>query len=316
MSTTRFVGIDVSKAFLDVAVRPDGSSFRLTNDQAGIAELLQRMAALAPDRIVLEATGGLELDATAALLGADLPVAVVNPRQARRFAEATGHLAKNDKIDARCLAHFAEAIRPEVRPLPAPEVQALDALMGRRRQLLGMLTMESNRLGSCRDEAVRLDLEAHVAWLQEHIKNSDKELRSRIEASPAWKEKDDLLRSIPGIGEVSSRTLLGALPELGSLSNKQAAALAGLAPYDDDSGTRRGQRHVRGGRAGVRTVLYMAALTAARCNPHLKAFKQRLELAGKKAKVVLTAVARKLVVLANAVLRSGRPYDPALCSNP
>jgi transposase len=310
-TTPRFVGIDVSKASLDVTARPDGLSFQLANDEAGIAELVTWLRGLEPERIVLEATGGLELDAVAAMLQAGLPVAVVNPRQARDFAKALGYLAKNDRIDARVLAHFAESIRPQVRPLPEPEVQALDALMTRRRQLLGILTMEGNRLGSCRDEAVRADLRAHISWLEERLRTSDKELKGRIEASPAWKEKDDLLRSIPGIGAVSSRTLLGALPELGRLTNKQAAALAGLAPYDDDSGKRRGLRHVRGGRGGVRTVLYMAALSAARFNPQLREFKQRLEKAGKKAKVVLTAVARKLVVLANAVLRSGRRYDPA-----
>jgi transposase len=313
MTAARFVGIDVSKASLDVAVRTDGSSFQLANDQAGIAELVTRLSCLQPERIVLEATGGLELDAVAALLQAGLPVAVVNPRQARDFAKALGYLAKNDRIDARVLAHFAEAIRPEVRPLPEPEVRALDALMTRRRQLLGMLTMENNRLGSCRDDGVRADLQAHIGWLVERLNTSDKELKRRIEASPAWKEKDDLLQSIPGIGPVSSRTLLAALPELGKVTNRQAAALAGLAPYDDDSGSRRGVRHVRGGRSGVRTVLYMAALSAARYNPHLKEFKERLEKTGKKSKVVLTAVARKLVVLANAVLRSGRPYDPAFC---
>ncbi len=311
-ATARFVGIDVSKAHLDVAVRPDDLCLQFSNDEAGIAELVSRMPAIKPERVVLEATGGMELDAVAAMLEAGLPVAVVNPRQARRFAEATGHLAKNDKIDAACLAHFAEAIRPPVRPLAEPEVQALDAVMTRRRQLLGMLTMETNRLGSCRDAGVRADLQAHIRWLQERISSSDKDLKERIEASPAWKEKEDLLRSIPGIGPVSSRTLLAALPELGKLNNKQAAALAGLAPYDDDSGTRRGQRHVRGGRSGVRNVLYMAALSAAKHNPHLRAFKQKLQRAGKKAKVVLTAVARKLVVLANAVLRTGQRYDPTL----
>lgn len=313
MTTTPFVGIDVSKASLDVSVRPDGSFFRLANSAAGITELLFRLRQLAPERIVLEATGGLELDAVAAMLQAGLPVAVVNPRQARDFAKALGYLAKSDKIDARVLAHFAESIRPQVRPLPEPQVQALDALMTRRRQLLGILTMESNRLGSCRDESVRADLQAHINWLEERLAISDKELQKCIEESPAWKEKDELLRSIPGIGPVSSRTLLGALPELGTISNKQAAALAGLAPYDDDSGKRRGVRHVRGGRCGVRTVLYMAALTACKYNAGLMRFKARLEQAGKKAKVVLTAVARKLVVLANAVLRTGQPFDPALC---
>jgi transposase len=316
MTTTTpelFIGIDVSKARLDVAVRPDAAPSAFANDPEGIAQLVAYLSPQKPRLIVLEATGGLELDAVAALAGAGLSVAVVNPRQARRFAEATGRLAKNDRIDAACLAHFAEAIRPQARPLPQPEVQALDALLSRRRQLLGMLTMEGNRLGSCRDAAVRADLEAHIGWLQQRLNSCEKELKRLLRASPVWREKDDLLQSIPGIGPVSSRTLLAGLPELGQVSGKQAAALAGLAPYDDDSGKRRGQRYVRGGRAQVRCVLYMAALAAVRHNGHLRAFKQRLTRAGKKAKVILTAVARKLVVLANAVLRSGRAYDPALC---
>jgi transposase len=249
------------------------------------------------------------LPLTAALAAAGLPVAVVNPRQARDFAKATGRLAKNDKIDAACLAHFAEAIRPRPRPLPEADVRALDALLARRRQLLDMLTMERNRLGTCRDGHVQADLEAHIRWLEGRVRDSDKALKEAVQASPAWREKEGLLRSIPGIGPVASRTLLGAPPELGQVSGGQAAALAGLAPYDDDSGTRKGQRFVQGGRADVRCVLYMAALAAAKHNPALRAFKERLAKAGKKAKVILTAVARKLVVLANAVLRSRRPWD-------
>jgi transposase len=307
-----FVGIDVSKAHLDVAVRPAGTASRLTNDPAGLAALVARLGPLGPTLVVLEATGGYELPAVAALQAAGIPVAAINPRQARDFAKATGRLAKDDKIDACCLAHFAEAIRPVARPLPEAEAVALDALLTRRRQLLGMLTMGRNRLGACRDEAVRADLEAHVAWLEGRLNNSDKALEEAVKASAAWREKEGLLRSIPGVGPVASRTLLAGMPELGTLSNKQAAALAGLAPFDDDSGSRRGTRHVRGGRADVRAVLYMAALAAARHNPALRAFKERLVKAGKKAKVALVAVARKLVVIANAVLRSGKPWDLSL----
>jgi transposase len=307
-----FVGIDVSKAHLDVHCRPTGTAVRHANDPAGIAALVERLRPLRPALVVLEATGGFEIPAVAALAAAGLPVAVVNPRQARDFAKATGKLAKSDKIDAAVLAHFACAVRPQPRPLPGAEVAALNALLARRRQLPDMLTMETNRLGGCRDEQVRVDLEAHVAWLQERLSGSEKALKAAIQQSAVWREKEDLLRSIPGIGPVVSRTLLGALPELGKLSGKQAAALAGLAPYDDDSGQRRGTRHVRGGRADVRTALYMAALAAAKHNPVLRAFKERLEGAGKKAKVILIAVARKLVVLANAVLRAGRPWEPAL----
>jgi transposase len=304
-----FIGIDVSKARLDVACRPTGQAFHHANDPQGIAALVERLRGLKPALVVMEATGGYEAAAAAALAAAGLPTCVINPRQARDFAKALGKLAKNDKIDAAVLAHFADSVRPTPRPLPEAEVIALDALLARRRQLLGMLTMERNRLGACRDAVVRADLEAHVRWLEERVNDSDKALKAAIQASPVWRESDELLRGIPGIGPVASRTLLGALPELGRVSGRQAAALAGLAPYDDDSGTRKGQRFVKGGRADVRCVLYMAALAAAKHNPALRAFKERLKAAGKKAKVILTAVARKLVVLANAVLKSRRPWD-------
>ena len=311
-----FIGIDVSKARLDGAARPTGLTFQRANDPHGIAAVVGLLRPLRPALIVLEATGGYELPLAAALAAADLPVAIVNPRQVRDFAKATGRLAKNDQIDAQVLAHFAEAIRPQPRPLPDAQARALDALLTRRRQLLEMLTMEQNRLGGCADEAVRADLVAHIGWLSERLNRCEKELKAAVEASPAWRAKEDLLRSIPGVGPVASRTLLAALPELGRVGGREAAALAGLAPYDDDSGPRRGQRRIRGGRAEVRAVLYMAALSAARFNPALRAFKERLQRRGKKAKVILTAVARKLVVLANAVLRSGRPWDPALAITP
>jgi transposase len=306
-----FVGIDVSKATLDVHCRPTNSAFSCPNDPAGVASLAERLAGLAPALVVLEATGGYEIAAVAALAARGLAVAVVNPRQARDFAKSTGRLAKSDRIDAAVLAHFGQAVRPEPRPLPREEVVALDALLARRRQILDMLTMERNRLPGCRDGRVRADVESHVAWLEGRLKDSDKALEGAVKASAAWREKEDLLRSIPGIGPVASRTLLAAMPELGELSGKQAAALAGLAPFDDDSGTRRGSRHVRGGRADVRRALYMAALSAVKHNPTLKQFRERLAKAGKKAKVILTAVARKLVVIANAVLRSGQPWQPA-----
>lgn len=308
----RFIGIDVSKARLDVFCRPDNSAWQEANDPTGIAALVARLSPLAPTLVVLEATGGYEIPVVAALAAAGLPVAVINPRQARDFARATGQLAKNDRIDAAVLAHFADAIRPVPRPLPDAEVRSLDALMTRRRQLLEMLVMEQNRLGSCTDADVRADLQAHLAWLSERLIRSEKELKEAVRASPVWREKDDLLQSIKGVGPVVSRTLLAALPELGTVTNKEAAALAGLAPYDDDSGQRRGSRHVRGGRAEVRAVLYMAALSAVRYNPTLRAFHDRLTRRGKKAKVILTAVARKLVVLANAVLRDRRPWSPEL----
>jgi transposase len=306
-----FIGIDISKARLDGAARPGDLTFQQPNNAQGIAAVVALLLPLQPTVIVLEATGGFEFPLAAALASAGLPVVVVNPRQVRDFARATGQLAKNDTIDAAVLAHFAQAIRPEPRPLPDAEVRSLQALLARRRQLLEMLTMEQNRLGSCADAAVRADLQAHVTWLSERLQQVDKELQEAIQRSPVWLAKADLLRSIPGIGPVSSRTLLAALPELGTLSNREAAALAGLAPFADDSGRRRGPRHIAGGRAEVRSVLYMAALSAARYNPVLQAFKERLVRAGKKAKVILVAIARKLVVLANAVLRTGRRWDPS-----
>lgn len=303
-----FVGIDVAKDHLDVACRP-GPAFRVANDPAGLADAVGRLRPMGVTLAVLEATGGLEVPAAAALAAAGVPVAVVNPRQARRFAEATGKLAKTDRIDATALAHFAQAIRPEPRALPEAEARAIDALLTRRRQLLEMATMERNRLGSCAAAGVRADLEAHLAWLAERLAKAEADLEHAVQASPAWRAREDLLRGIPGIGPTTSRTLLAALPELGSIGPKQAAALAGLAPYARDSGRGQGPRHVAGGRADVRSVLYMAALSARRHNPAMRAFAGRLKAAGKPAKVVLTAVARKLLVIANAVLRTGLPWD-------
>ena len=307
-----FVGIDVSKASLDVAARPGQKPDRDPNDPAGIAAVVARLRPLAPTSVVVEATGGLELPPVAALQVAGIPVAAINPRQARDFAKATGRLAKTDRIDAEVLAHFAEAIRPEARPLPSAEVRALDALRSRRPQLLGMRLMESDRLGSCSDPTVRAGLERHIAWLGAEAADADRLLAEAVQASPAWKERDELLRSIPGLGPVTSLTLLAALPELGRLDGGKLSSLVGLAPYADDSGTRRGGRHVRGGRAVVRRVLYLAALSAVRYNPAMKALKERLVVRGKKAKVILTAVARKLLVIANAVIRTGCPWQPEM----
>jgi transposase len=308
-----FVGIDVSKAHLDSAIRPGTkTAARDPNDLAGITALVSRLEQLAPTLVVVEATGGLELPLVAALQVAKIPVAAINPRQARDFAKASGKLAKTDRIDAGVLAHFAEAIKPEARPSPSAEVQKLDALLSRRQQLLEMRVMESNRLGACADPTVRAGLERHLAWLEAEVADADRLLAESVKASPAWKEKDELLRSIPGLGPVSSLTLLAALPELGTLDGGKISALVGLAPFADDSGTRRGGRHVRGGRAAVRRILYLAALSAVRHNPALKAFRDRLSARGKKPKVILTAVARKLLVIANAVIRTGLPWSPEL----
>ena len=246
----------------------------------------------------------------AALQLARIPVAAINPRQARDFARATGRLAKTDRIDAEALAHFAEAIRPEARPLPSAEVQALDALLSRRQQLLGIRVMETNRLGACSDPTVRAGLERHIAWLETEAAAADRLLAEAVQASPAWKERDELLQSIPGLGPVTSLTLLAALPELGHLDGGKLSALVGLAPFADDSGTRRGGRHVRGGRAVVRRVLYLAALSAVRHNPAMKAFRDRLKARGKKAKVILTAVAPQAAYLGQC----GGPDRPPLGS--
>lgn len=303
-----FVGIDVSKDRLDVATRA-GDAFQFPNDPKGHDALVAKLLPLGVTLLVLEATGGLELPAAAALAAVGIPVALVNPRQVRDFARSTGRLAKNDSLDAAVLAHFAEAIRPPARPLPDAETQALDALLTRRRQLLDMLGMESNRLGSCADPKVAKDLKAHVAWLERRLKSVDAELKAMVQASPIWRGKDDLMQSVKGIGPVASLTLLAGMPELGTISGKEAAALAGLAPFDDDSGRHRGRRHISGGRREVRRVMFMAALSARTHNPPLKAFADRLKAAGKTAKVVLTAVARKLLVILNAILRSGKPWS-------
>ena len=307
-----FVGIDVSKAALDVAVRPGDTAFRVANDPAGLAELVQRLRPMAPALIVLEATGGYEAAAVAALQVAGLPVVAINPRQARDFAKATGRLAKTDRIDAEALAHFAEAVRPEPRAPATAERQALDAALSRRGQLVEMRVMESNRLVTCRDASVRAGIERHLAWLDAEVAVAERALAEAVRSSPAWRQRDELLRSIPGIGPVVSRTLLASLPELGTTGGGRLAALAGLAPYARDSGTLKGGRHIRGGRADVRRALYLAALSAARRDGPLKEFADRLRSRGKKAKVVLIAVARKLLTIANAVVRSGRAWQPEL----
>jgi transposase len=310
--TLTFVGIDVSKAHLDVAVRPSGVHFRVANDPAGHAALVDRLRPLAPTLVVLEATGGYESAAVAALQAAGIPVAAVNPRQARDFAKATGRLAKTDKIDGEALAHFAEAIRPRARPAEPAERLALDALLTRRRQVMEMRVMESNRLETCTDPPVRAAIGRHLEWLDAEQADADRRISEAVRASPAWRDRDDLLRGIPGIGPVASRTLLAALPELGGGDGGQLAALAGLAPYARDSGATRGPRSIRGGRPEVRRVLYLAALSAARHAGPLKDFADRLRARGKRAKVVLIAVARKLLVIANAVIRTGVPWQPEL----
>ena len=303
----RFVGIDVSKAQLDVAVRPTGKRWTLPYDQTGIEGLIPQIVDLEPALVLLEATGGLELPLVAALAAAALPVVVVNPRQVRDFAKATGTLAKTDTLDAGVLAHFADAVRPEVRPLKDAETQVLNSLTARRRQVMTMLVSEKNRLGSAIG-AVSPRIEAHIAWLEQELSDLDKGLRQTLRRSPVWREKDDLLRTVPGVGEQLSFTLLAHLPELGTLNRRQIAALVGVAPYNRDSGALRGKRAVWGGRSRVRAVLYMGALVASRHNPAIRDFYQRLLAAGKPKKVALVASMRKLLVILNGMLKHGSSW--------
>lgn len=305
----RYVGIDVAAAHLDVAVGPSGEAWRVGNDEAGRAALVERLAALGPAVIVLEATGGHELAAAGALAAAGLPVAVVNPRQVRDFARATGRLAKTDALDAAVLARFAAAVRPTVRPLPDAAARELRALVARRRQLVEMLVAEKNRLGAA-PPRIKARIRAHVEWLARQLDELDRDLAGAVRASDAWRERDDLLRSVKGVGPVLSSTLLVEVPELGALNRKQIAALVGVAPLNRDSGTFRGRRAVWGGRAPVRAALYMATLVATRFNPVIRAFYRRLLAAGKPKKVALTACMHKLLVILNAMARTNTPWRP------
>jgi len=300
--SSNFVGIDVSKERLDVSMRPSGERESITNDKAGIEALVQRLGGIRPTLIVLEATGGLERGVTRALTSAELPVVVVNPRQVRDFAKATGQLAKTDRIDARVLARFGEAVRPALRPMPDEVTLELRALIARRRQITEMIVAERNRLrGASKSVTKRID--AHIRWLEAELDRVGKDLDQSIRQSPIWQENEDLLRSVPGIGPVVSRSLIAQLPELGELNRKQIASLVGVAPLNRDSGTLRGRRTIWGGRASVRAVLYMAALVASRRNAVIRAFYQRLRNAGKAPKVALVACMRKLLTILNSMLK-------------
>jgi transposase len=310
MENSVFVGIDVSKARLDAALRPGPGSFMVTNNQRGIATLVKRLTKLGVSRIVLEASGGYEIAAAVELTAAGLPVAVVNPRQVRDFARATGRLAKTDAIDARVLAHFAELIQPQARPLPDAQSRELTALVARRRQVVEMLTAESNRCGRALGSVNRA-IAAHVRWLRKQLAELDVALEQAIRHSPLWSAKARLLRSVPAVGSVTVITLLAHLPELGTLSRRQVAALVGVAPFNHDSGKLRGTRTIWGGRAQVRAVFYMCTLVGTRHNPVLHAFYTRLLAAGKKPKVALTACMRKFIIMLNAMLRHQTPWRPA-----
>jgi len=304
-----YIGIAVSKATLDVASLPDGETWTVTTDDAGTAALLARLLPVHPHLIVLEATGGFEAAAVAALAKLGLPVVVVNPRQVRDFAKAMGRLAKTDAIDALTLALFGERVRPAVRPLPDETTQLLNALWTRRRQLLEMLTAEKNRLGFARGP-VKRDITTHIRWLEKRLADVDGDLTATSAASPAYQAQEELLRSVPGVGRVTALTLLGKLPELGRLSRREIAALVGVAPLNHDSGTWRGKRFVWGGRAPVRAALYMAAFVGMRHNPTLRRFAERLQAAGKPFKVAATACMRKLLTILNAMVRHQQPWAP------
>ena len=311
MAAEQYVGIDVSKEHLDVAVWPAGESWQVTHDQRGVDVLAVRLQSEGVTLVVVEATGGMETTLLAALGAAAVPVVRVNPRQIRDFARATGRLAKTDRIDAAVLARFAAQVQPEVRALPDEETRAFAALVARRRQLLEMLVAEQHRLFGAHPlpERVRAQLSEHSAWLRAQLDGLDDDVQAAVRQSPLWRERDDLVRSVPGVGPVLSATLLAQLPELGTVGRKQVAALVGVAPLNRDSGTLRGRRTTWGGRTGVRAVLYMAAVSAARCNPVVRALYTRLVAAGKPKKVALVACMHRLLLLLNAIVRSGQPWS-------
>lgn len=303
-----FVGIDVAKHTLEVGLLPAKETFQLAHDEAGIDAIVARLRALAPKLIVMEATGGLETALAASLIGASLRVAVVNPRQARDFAKACGLLAKTDRIDALALARFAEAIKPEPRAGKDPATQLLDQLVTRRRQLVNMRVQEQLRLASASPVQAK-SINKHLSWLDQQIARIERDTAQQIRNSPGWRAKDDLLQSIPGVGDVTSHTMLAKLPELGSLNRHKIAALTGIAPLNNDSGTFKGKRSIWGGRADVRTILYMATLSAMRFNPVLKRFHDRLIAAGKLQKVAIVACMRKLVTIMNAIIKTNTPWE-------
>lgn len=305
------VGIDVSKAVLDVALLPIGEVLQFANDAAGIDELGKKLQAQAVDLVVMEATGGYETALATALVGAGLRVAVVNPRQIRDFAKATGRLAKSDRIDAQVIAAFGQAIEPEIVRLPDEDAREMAALLVRRRQLVAMRVQELNRLGLTQG-AMRKNIKAHIDWLEKQIDRLDIDLTAGLRSSPAWRAKDELLRSFKGVGPTTSSTLLIDLPELGQLDRRLIAALVGLAPFNRDSGLMRGRRSIYGGRSHVRTMLYMAATTAIRCNPVIQPFYERLRSRGKPHKVAMVACMRKMLTILNAMVRQSTPWTPEM----
>jgi transposase len=307
----QIVGIDVAKERLDVHVRPQAETFGIAADESGMHELVERLRQRCPSLVVLEATGGYEVPVAAVLAAAGLPVAVVNPRQVRDFARATGRLAKTDALDAQMLALFGEAVRPPVRALPDEQAPALGELVARRRQLVEMLAAETNRQRQARAPQIQQRIAAHVEWLRAAVRELERELQATIRGSAIWREREELLKSVPGIGDVTAQTLIAELPELGQLDRRQIAALVGVAPLNRDRGAFRGRRMIGGGRETVRSVRYMAAVSAIRCNVVIAAQYQRLVGAGRPAKVALVAAMRKLLVIVNAMVRDGRHWQAA-----
>lgn len=312
MAAECFIGIDVSKENLDVHTLPDGNSLQFVNDPDGIKAICRKFSKLHPSLIIIEATGGLQIPVATALSLKKFPVVVINPRQARDFARAKGRLAKTDKIDAEILALFGKQMEPEVRPLKDEQAQEMSAFMSRRNQLIRMLVMEKNRFSRAYG-SVRNDIEKNIDWLEERLSEIDTHLGRIVRASPIWRERDNLLRSVPGVGDVLSRALLSNLPELGTLNRRAIAALVGVAPLNCDSGKHRGKRRVWGGRSDVRSILYMAVLSAKKYNPVIRDFYNRLKDAGKPHKVAAVASMRKLITILNAMVRSGQPW--AQCAN-
>jgi transposase len=307
-SSSIYIGIDVAKAHLDVAVRPTGELRRFANTPAGLDQLVPWLRMLQPTLVVVEATGGLERAMTAALLAAALPTVVINPRHAREFAKATGQLAKTDQLDARGLAHFGEAIHPQPRPLKSDVTQELEALLMRRRQLVDMRTMERNRRQTA-PSSVQASIDQHLAWLTTQIHDLEDHLQRLIETHATWTAQAKILQSFPGVGLALTATLFAKVPELGHIAPKPLAALVGVAPLNRDSGTLRGRRMIWGGRAEVRSVLYMSTLSAIRCNSVIKAFYQQLRHRGKPAKVALTACMHKILLILNAMVRTNTLWD-------
>lgn len=305
----KFAGIDVSKSTLDVCIEPIGQTLHVAYDEAGIRQVFSRLKEASPALIVMEATGGLEVRIATELASKGLPVAVINPRQACDFAKATGQLAKTDQVDAAVLAAFAKAIRPQAHPLKDADTHALDDMVSRRRQLIDMRVQETLRLGTAASKPLQKSLIKHIAWLDKQITAIDTDLTKRLHGSDVWRAKDDLLRGIPGVGAVTTLTMLAKCPELGTLNRREVAALTGVAPLANDSGKHRGKRFIWGGRADVRAVLYMAAVSAIRCNDTIKAFAERLKKAGKPPKVVIVACMRKLLTIMNSMLKNNTRWN-------